>query len=76
MNRDDEIFGDAIELPVAERAAFLDHAGAGDPALRARVAVLLRGHEAADNFLHASPGELRAALAEENPATCWGATRC
>lgn len=38
MNRDDEIFADALELPPAARDAFLDRVCAGEPALRARVA--------------------------------------
>ncbi|QDV08383.1 Serine/threonine-protein kinase PknB [Planctomycetes bacterium Poly30] len=36
-----ELFGDALELPAAERAAFLDGACAGDLALRAEVESLL-----------------------------------
>ena len=43
MNRDDEIFADALEIPEAEREAFLERACAGDPAQRARVEALLRG---------------------------------
>ena len=38
---------DALERPPGERAAFLDHACAGDPALRDEVASLLAQEEAA-----------------------------
>ncbi len=65
MNREDEIFAEAIELPATERAAFLDRACAGDAGLRTRVAALIEGHEAASDFLEkplivrppAAPGE-------------------
>ncbi len=55
MNRDDDLFGEAIELPLAERAVFLDRACAGDAALRARLDALLAAHDAAENFLARSP---------------------
>ena len=72
MTRDDEIFGEAIDLPVADRAAFLDRACAGDPALRARVAALLTGHETADDFLQDSAVARPAALPEEKPGDVLG----
>ena len=65
MNRDDEIFSDALELPPGERAAFLDRACAGDSALRARVDALLTSYDTAANFLERSPVERPAARAEE-----------
>ena len=55
MNRDDEIFSEALDLPVAQRAAFLDRACAADPAQRARVEALLAGYAAADGFLERPP---------------------
>jgi serine/threonine protein kinase len=55
MNRDDEIFADALELAGAERAAFLDRACRDDAALRRRVEALLASHEAAAGFLERSP---------------------
>ncbi len=67
MNRDDEIFADAIELPLAERAAYLDRVCRDDPARRARVDALLTGHDAAENFLKDSPIERPAAQPEEKP---------
>ncbi len=55
MSQDDDLFADALDLPAAERTAFLDRACAGDPARRARLAALLAGHEAAGRFLQDSP---------------------
>src|SRR5262245_20240759 len=47
-----EIFLDALEKEdPAERAAYLDAACAGRPALRRRVEDLLRSHQEADTFL-------------------------
>jgi len=51
LNRDDEIFSEALDLPVAQRAAFLDRACAGDPAQRARIDALSTGYAAAEGFL-------------------------
>ncbi len=48
------VFGRAIELPAAERPAYLDAACAGHPALRAKVEDLLRAHGGAGSFLNAS----------------------
>ena len=72
MTRDDEIFAEAIDLPAAERAAFLDRACAGDAALRARVGALLTGHDAADDFLERSPVARATALPEEKPGDVIG----
>src|SRR6516162_9967849 len=41
----ESIFAAALELPVADRAAFLDKACAGNSALRREVANLLRAHD-------------------------------
>jgi len=41
----EEVFFAALDLPPGERAAFLDEACAGDPALRAEVAAMLAAHE-------------------------------
>ncbi len=43
MPSDEDLFGDARALPLAERAAFLDRACAGDAAQRARLDELLAG---------------------------------
>ncbi|MDO8542086.1 MAG: protein kinase [Opitutaceae bacterium] len=44
MHRDDDLFAEALEVPEADRAAFLARACNGDSAQRARVEALLRGH--------------------------------
>ena len=45
------IFMEALDRDTpTERAAYLDEACAGDPALRERVEALLRSHEAAGDF--------------------------
>ena len=55
MNRDDEVFSAALDLPPDEQAAFLERIGQEDPALRDRVLSLLAGLAAADRFLQDSP---------------------
>ena len=72
MSRDDEIFADAIELPAAERAAFLDQACRGDPALRARIESLLSGHDSASDFLKDPPIERPAPPPEGQPGDVIG----
>jgi len=49
--RVEELFEAALELPEAERGAFLDHAGAGDPELRREVARLLKSERRGEGFL-------------------------
>ncbi len=68
MNRDDEVFGGALTLPEAERAAYLEKACWGDGELRDRVVALLRGHERARNFLTAPLTRLVEATPEEKPS--------
>src|SRR2546426_418383 len=46
--QDVDLFAAAIELPVAERAAYLDRACSGDPDLRQRVEGLLKEHDLGD----------------------------
>src|ERR1035438_2565153 len=53
------ILNAALELPVDARAAYLDKACAGDPALRQRVEALLQAHEQAEGFLEAPPRGLK-----------------
>jgi hypothetical protein len=53
--RDVAIFTQALQLPVAERAAFLDRACAGDEDLRRIVEALLRAHERVGDFLETPP---------------------
>ncbi len=66
MNRDDEIFAAALELPVATRTAWLANACAGDAALQSRIEALLAGHSAAADFLE-RPLVERPVLPEEKP---------
>jgi hypothetical protein len=49
--RDVVIFTEALQLPVVERAAFLERACAGDENLRTKVESLLLAHEQAGDFL-------------------------
>ncbi|MCC6676034.1 MAG: serine/threonine protein kinase [Phycisphaerales bacterium] len=46
-----EVFNAAVDLPPDQRAAYLDRACAGDPALRARAHRLLDAHDAGPEFL-------------------------
>jgi serine/threonine protein kinase len=50
-DRDVVVFTEALRLPAAERAGYLDRACAGDGELRRRVEVILRAYEEAGNFL-------------------------
>ena len=52
-----EILADALEAPVADRAAFLESACAGDAALRREVEALLASEHAAGSFLDVSAME-------------------
>lgn len=66
MNRpDDEIFSDALELPLAERAAFLDRACVGDSAQRARIDALLASNAAANPDFLGQPAVPRPESPEE-----------
>ncbi|MBI2510427.1 MAG: serine/threonine protein kinase [Opitutae bacterium] len=66
MNRpDDEIFSDALDLPLAERAAFLDRACADDPAQRVRVEALLAADAVARADFLAQPAVPRPESPEE-----------
>ena len=65
INREREIFLEALEQPSPEaRAAFIEHAAAGDPKLREAVEALLLENNQADTFLeHGAGGLLRESLA-------------
>jgi len=67
MIRDDDVFAEALNLPAAERAAFLGQACAGDAALRNRVAALLTAHEQGRGFLETPLAEPHVVLPEEKP---------
>src|SRR5262245_38140056 len=53
-SREEEIYAESIELPLPDRAAFLDRACSGDDGLRARVNALLSGAAVADSFFGTS----------------------
>jgi serine/threonine-protein kinase len=55
--RDVAIFTEALRLPRAERAAFLEQACAGDEDLRRKVLALLAAHERLGDFLEKPPFE-------------------
>ena len=63
-----QVFEDAIELDPSERAAFLDEACAGSPAMRAEVVSLIQGHGDADAIFEAPVYEVAADLFDEAPA--------
>ena len=54
-DRDVAIFTEALQLPIGERAGFLERVCGGDGALRVRVETLLQGHEEVGDFLEDSP---------------------
>ncbi len=54
-NRDVEVFTEAIQLPVGERAACLERACRGDVELRQRVEALLRAQQRLGDFLEQAP---------------------
>ena len=53
--RDVEVFTAALEVPVGERAAYLDRSCRGNGELRQKVEVLLEAHLQAGDFLELSP---------------------
>src|SRR5438552_945238 len=54
-DRDVEIFTDALALPRAERAAYLERVCGNDGELRQKVEALLKGHDQVGDFLEHSP---------------------
>ena len=69
---DVEVFTEAIQLPNAERIAFLDRACAGDEGLRRRIEALLKSNDRAGDFLETPPfgsigeGRAKAAAGEKS----------
>ena len=55
LDRLESLFVAVLELPPADRAAYLDKACADDPAVRERVEALLHARAAAGRFLQAPP---------------------
>ncbi|MDO8542303.1 MAG: serine/threonine-protein kinase [Opitutaceae bacterium] len=65
--RDEQLFGDAIGRPPAERRPFLDRACDGDAELRGRLEVLLAAHEGPESLLDSAVMTGLAELAGEVP---------
>jgi eukaryotic-like serine/threonine-protein kinase len=61
----DAVFDAALDLPTAEREAYVDRACGDDSDLRATVKRLLRAHERADGFLATAASEVAAPLLAE-----------
>ena len=55
--RDVVVFAEALQLPVAERSAYLEHACGADAELRQRVERLLKAHDQIGDFLEQPPPE-------------------
>ena len=68
-DRDVEILAEALGLPSAQRADYLDRACGDDAALRRKVEALLRAHEQAGDFLK-EPAAGLAIVREKENATC------
>src|SRR6266404_5240516 len=58
-NREVALFSAALELPISQRAVFLDKACAEDSSLRLRLETLLRVHEEAITFLENKESEAK-----------------
>src|SRR6478736_7320723 len=67
-SRDLFLFTEALQLPVGERADFLDRACAGDTALRRKVETWLSSHEQIGDFLEEPAGGEVAAARSANAA--------
>src|SRR5436190_3502381 len=67
-NREVALFSAALELDASRRAAYLDDACTDDPALRLRVATLLRLHEQALPFLGSPAGTEPSSESPSGPA--------
>lgn len=66
-NQIDQLLDAALELPPAERAAFLAEACAGDEALHRQMESMLRTDEVVEHFIETPVGALAAELLVENP---------
>src|SRR5262245_38651996 len=62
-----QIFLKALDLPVDERARFLDRLCGDDPALRRQVDALLQAVSVADSFLEKPAAELAGTLDASSP---------
>jgi len=62
LQRIDEVFQSALDLPREQRSAFLDDACVGDAELRAEVESLLKAHDDAEAFIDGSASDIAAEL--------------
>jgi serine/threonine-protein kinase len=62
LERLDEIFHSALELPRERRGAFLDEACVNDPELRDEIESLISAHEQSGNFIAGSAADVAALL--------------
>jgi tetratricopeptide (TPR) repeat protein len=62
-----ELFLEAVDLPAAARAAFLERAAGSDDGLRRELLALLASHDASDGFMESPPPLDRAVLREPQP---------
>src|SRR4029453_390948 len=56
----DRLFHSVLEMPLSDRADFLQHACGDDEFLRSEVESLIESHEQSDGFITAPPGEIAA----------------
>jgi serine/threonine protein kinase/tetratricopeptide (TPR) repeat protein len=68
-NSEETIFAEALRLPPKDRAAYLQQAASGDPALRQRVESLLNSYEVGDFLEQAAAPELRQTVLLSVPMT-------
>ena len=66
-NEVDRIFAEALDLPPAERPAFLGAACAGDPDLWSEVERLIAADRDSSGFLESPPGEILELALEDRP---------
>ena len=69
LGRLESLFAAALQQPPADRAAYLEQACADDPALRQRVAALLRAQAAAGSLLGPPAPRIEGCRALVGPAT-------
>jgi eukaryotic-like serine/threonine-protein kinase len=72
FDREEALFTDALALPAADRAAFLDAECAGEPALRERVVELLAAHDEEVSTQRVTGVEPFGLLTEERPGDRFG----
>ncbi len=72
MSDDEKLYAAGLEVPLAERAAFLDRACGGDGVLRRRIERLLSANDRADAFFESPVADRPPVIREEGPGDCIG----